>query len=193
MVNIAVFVSGGGSNLQSLIDDKQIKDNIKLVVSNKEAAYGLVRAKDNNIATLVSKDFGEILDVLKGYSIDLVVLAGYLAIIPQHFVDAYPNKIINIHPALLPSFGGKGYYGMNVHKAVYEQGCKVSGPTVHFVTGGVDKGPIILQRSVDISSCGSPEEIQTKVLVLEHQLLPEAVKLYCNHKLRIENNRVEII
>ena len=124
----------------------------------------------------------------------MIVLAGYLAIISEELINLYENKIINIHPSLIPSFSGPGFYGIHVHNAVYKRGVKVSGATVHFVSKEVDGGPIILQKSIDISSCNSPEEIQEKILLnIEHNLLVEAVKLFCDNKLKVENERVQII
>lgn len=197
MVNIAVLISGSGTNLQSLIDAcnrKEINGEIKLVVSNKESAYGLVRAKNSNIKAVFEKDENKVLALLKEEKIDLIVLAGYLAIISDNFINQYENKIINIHPSLIPSFCGSGYYGLRVHKKAFERGVKVAGATVHFVSNVVDGGPIILQKAIDVSSCKSPEEMQEKILLnVEHKLLPEAVKLFCNGKLKIENERVEII
>ena len=197
MVNIAVLISGSGTNLQSLIDAcnrKEINGEIKLVVSNKESAYGLVRAKNSNIKAVFEKDENKVLALLKEEKIDLIVLAGYLAIISNNFINQYENKIINIHPSLIPSFCGSGYYGLRVHKKAFERGVKVAGATVHFVSNVVDGGPIILQKAIDVSSCKSPEEMQEKILLnVEHKLLPEAVKLFCDGKLKIENERVDII
>lgn len=197
MVNIAVLISGSGTNLQSLIDAcnrKEINGEIKLVVSNKESAYGLTRAKNSNIKAVFEKDENKVLALLKEEKIDLIVLAGYLAIISDNFINQYENKIINIHPSLIPSFCGSGYYGLRVHKKAFERGVKVAGATVHFVSNVVDGGPIILQKAIDVSSCKSPEEMQEKILLnVEHKLLPEAVKLFCDGKLKIENERVEII
>ena len=197
MVKIAVLISGSGTNLQSLIDAcnrKEINGEIKLVVSNKESAYGLVRAKNSNIKAVFEKDENKVLALLKEEKIDLIVLAGYLAIISDNFINQYENKIINIHPSLITSFCGSGYYGLRVHKKAFERGVKVAGATVHFVSNVVDGGPIILQKAIDVSSCKSPEEMQEKILLnVEHKLLPEAVKLFCDGKLKIENERVEII
>lgn len=197
MVNIAVLISGSGTNLQSLIDAcnrKEINGEIKLVVSNKESAYGLTRAKNSNIKAVFEKDENKVLALLKEEKIDLIVLAGYLAIISDNFINQYENKIINIHPSLIPSFCGSGYYGLRVHKKAFERGVKVAGATVHFVSNVVDGGPIILQKAIDVSSCKSPEEMQEKILLnVEHKLLPEAVKLFCDGKIKIENERVEII
>ena len=198
MVRIAVFVSGGGTNLQSLIDyqneNKLTNGKIVLVVSNKKDAYGLERARKNNIKTLYTRQEEKIINALKENEVDLIVLAGYLAIISENLINMYENKIINIHPSLIPSFCGPGYYGIHVHNEAFNRGVKVSGATVHFVSKVVDGGPIILQEAIDISDCKSPEEIQQKVLLnVEHSILPKAVKLYCENKLKVENGRVEII
>lgn len=182
MLKIAVLVSGGGSNLQAIIDNQNNFDGeVVLVVSNKENAFGLQRAKDAGIdQCVISKNDNLLLETLQRYEVDLIVLAGYLAIITPIVINSYENKIINIHPSLLPSFGGHGAYGMRVHEMAFNRGVKVSGATVHFVNAEVDGGPIILQQACDISDCGSPEEIQKKVLEIEHQLLPSAVKLFCD-------------
>ena len=196
MVKIAVFVSGGGTNLQSLIDainDGYMNAEIALVISNKENAYGLERARIANIKAECIKDQSLILTRLKEEGIDLIVLAGYLAIISDELINEYKNRIINIHPSLIPSFSGPGYYGLRVHKKVFERGVKVSGATVHFVSSEVDGGPIILQRAIDISDCKTPEEIQEKILInIEHKILKEAVKLFVEGKLKVINERVEI-
>lgn len=197
MVNIAVFVSGGGTNLQSLIDacaNNEINGSIKLVISNRKKAYGLERARLAGIKAEWIKDEDIIIKRLEEEQIDLIVLAGYLAIVSEKLISKYENKIINIHPSLIPSFCGEGYYGIHVHEACFKRGCKVSGATVHFVSTVVDGGPIILQRSIDISDCSSPEEIQEKILInIEHKILKEAVGLYCDNKLKVVNERVEII
>lgn len=197
MVNIAVFVSGGGTNLQALIDaieNKEIDGEIKLVVSNRMKAYGLERARNHHIKAECIKDQGLLIERLKEEKIDLIVLAGYLAIISEELISLYQNKIINIHPSLIPSFCGPGMYGIHVHEKAFERGVKVSGATVHFVNEEVDGGPIILQQSIDVSSCLSPEEMQEKILVnVEHKLLKEAVKLYCQEKIQVRNGRVEIL
>ena len=196
MVKIAVFISGGGTNLQSLIDavkDNYINGEIALVISSKENAYGLERARLAGIKAEFIRDEDLIIKRLQEEQIELIVLAGYLSIVSDRLVNLYENKIINIHPALIPSFCGPGYYGLHVHRAVLARGVKVSGATVHFVSNVVDGGPIILQEAIDISDCNTPEEIQTKVLVnVEHKLLPLAVKLYCEEKLEIVNERVII-
>ena len=197
MVRIAVLISGSGTNLQALIDAtkrKYIDGEIVLVVSNRIKAYGLERAKNANIKAECIKDEKLLIERLQDEKVDLIVLAGYLAIISEEFINLYENKIINIHPSLIPSFSGPGFYGIHVHNAVYKRGVKVSGATVHFVSKEVDGGPIILQKSIDISSCNSPEEIQEKILLnIEHNLLVEAVKLFCDNKLKVENERVQII
>ena len=197
MVRIAVLISGSGTNLQALIDAtkrKYIDGEIVLVVSNRIKAYGLERAKNSNIKAECIKDAKLLIERLQDEKVDLIVLAGYLAIISEELINLYENKIINIHPSLIPSFSGPGFYGIHVHNAVYKRGVKVSGATVHFVSKEVDGGPIILQKSIDISSCNSPEEIQEKILLnIEHNLLVEAVKLFCDNKLKVENERVQII
>ena len=194
MVKIAVLVSGGGTNLQALIDaqkNNQINGEIVLVVSNRKKAYGLERARNANIKAEYIKDEKILIQRLKEEGVELIVLAGYLAIVSEELINLYENKIINIHPSLIPSFCGPGFYGIHVHEHAFNRGVKVSGATVHFVSTVVDGGPIILQRSIDISNCNSPEEIQECILNnIEHKILVEAVKLYCDNKLIIENERV---
>ncbi|WP_105300700.1 phosphoribosylglycinamide formyltransferase [Anaerococcus marasmi] len=175
-MRLAVFISGTGSNLKALIDaekENYFDSQIKLVVSNKDAK-GLDYAREENIAYLISKDEGEILEKLRDKKIDLIVLAGYLPKVTKKIIDKY--KIINIHPSLLPKYGGKGFYGMNVHKAVFENKEKISGVSVHYVNENLDDGDIILQRQVDISKCESAEEIAKKVLEVEHKSLKEVIK-----------------
>lgn len=197
MVNIAVLVSGSGTNLQAIIDaceKNEISGKVKVVISNRKKAYGLERAKNHNIKALWIKDENEIIKTLQEEKIELIVLAGYLAIVSEKLINLYENKIINIHPSLIPSFCGPGFYGIHVHEHAFNRGVKVSGATVHFVSTVVDGGPIILQEAIDISDCKTPEEIQLKILNnIEHKLLVKAVKLYCDDKLKIENERVEII
>ena len=195
MLNIAVCVSGGGTDLQSIIDACEagkINGEIRLVISNRKKAYGLERARLHGIQAEWIKDEDEILKRFEEEKIDVVVLAGYLAIVGDKLIEQYKNRIINIHPSLIPSFCGPGYYGMHVHEAVFKRGVKVSGATVHFVTGEVDGGPIILQRAVDISDLETPEDIQARVLEIEHEILPEAVALYCEGRVSVENERVKI-
>ena len=197
MVRIAVLVSGGGTNLQALIDavsENYINGEIVFVGSNRMKAYGLERARNHNIEALCIKDEALLIEKLLEKKVDLVVLAGYLAILSENFINHFENKIINIHPSLIPSFCGEGMYGIHVHEAAFKRGVKVSGATVHFVSNVVDGGPIILQKTVDISKCNSPEEIQQLVLnEVEHKLLKEAVKLYCEDKIKVENGRVVIL
>ncbi len=195
MLNIAVCVSGGGTDLQSIIDACEagkINGQIRLVISNRKKAYGLERARLHGIQAEWIKDEDEILKRFEEEKIDVVVLAGYLAIVGDKLIEQYKNRIINIHPSLIPSFCGPGFYGMHVHEAVFKRGVKVSGATVHFVTGEVDGGPIILQRAVDISDLETPEDIQARVLEIEHKILPEAVALYCEGRVSVENERVKI-
>ena len=195
MLNIAVCVSGGGTDLQSIIDACEagkINGQIRLVISNRKKAYGLERARLHGIQAEWIKDEDVILKRFEEEKIDVVVLAGYLDIVGDKLIEQYKNRIINIHPSLIPSFCGPGFYGMHVHEAVFKRGVKVSGATVHFVTGEVDGGPIILQRAVDISDLETPEDIQARVLEIEHEILPEAVALYCEGRVSVENERVKI-
>ena len=197
MVRIAVFVSGGGTNLQSLIDESQkgtINGEIALVVSNRKKAYGLERAKNAGIKAVCIKDDELLIKTLEEEKIDLIVLAGYLAIVSEKLINLYPNRIMNIHPSLIPSFCGPGYYGIHVHEEAFKRGVKVAGATVHFVSPVVDGGPIILQEAVDVSNATSPEEMQQIVLLnVEHKILPKAVKLFCDGKITVKDERVEII
>lgn len=197
---IAVLLSGGGTNLQSLIDNiGDINAKIDIVISNRKAAYGLERAKLNNIDTLYlnQKDYksveafnDEIINELTARDIDLVVLVGYLKILSKRFIETYKNRIINVHPSLIPSFCGDGFYGLRVHEEAINYGVKISGATVHFVTEDTDAGPIILQDSVRVEDNDTAESLQKKVLQIEHKLLPKAVKLFCEDKLHIENRKV---
>lgn len=199
---IAVLVSGGGTNLQSLIDT--IHGNygdIAMVISDTPDVYALVRAENAKIQSAVIdyhtyKDklnfFNDLYDKLEEDEYDLIVLAGFMKILPERFYERYPNKIINIHPALIPSFCGKGYYGIKVHEAVIEYGAKVSGATVHFADGQADTGPIILQKTVKVEDEDTPETLQKKVLKIEHEILPEAVRLFLLDKLVLKGRRVKI-
>ena len=196
MVKIAVFVSGGGTNLQSLIDatlDGRINGEIVLVVSNRKNAYGLTRAKNAGIQTECIKDEDVLIQRLQELGVELIVLAGYLAIVSERLIFLYPHRIMNVHPSLIPAFCGPGYYGLHVHEYAFSRGVKVSGATVHFVSEVVDGGPIILQRAIDVSQASSPEEMQQMVLTIEHQILPEAVRLYCDGQIKVENERVKIL
>lgn len=195
MKNIAVLVSGGGTNLQSIIDAVEagkINGRIKLVISNKEGAYGLERAKKHNIRAVFEKDEQAIIDIMKENKIDLVVLAGFLKILSPNFTKAFENRIINIHPSLIPSFCGKGYYGLKVHEAAIEYGVKVSGATVHFVDENADTGPIIRQDTVEVFAGDSPQDLQQRVLKIEHKILSQVVADYCDDKIRVVGRRVFI-
>ena len=205
-VKIAVLVSGGGTNLQALIDSEkrgELKSGkISLVISNKEGAYALERAKNAGIASvaLARKDFENVADYSRALAdkllsegIDLVVLAGFLTIIDEQMYEAFPNRIINVHPALIPSFCGKGYYGLRVHEAALEKGVRVSGATVHIVTPECDAGPIILQRAVEVKQGDTPEVLQKRIMVeAEWEILPEAVRLFCFDKITVKDNKVYI-
>lgn len=201
--NIAVLVSGGGTNLQALIDaaaKSEIKGNISVVISNRKAAYGLERAKNANIEAIyiqgnnkIQGEFDmELMEILEKRNIDLVVLAGYLKILTKEIIDKYRNKIINIHPSLIPSFCGEGYYGIKVHESAIEAGVKYSGATTHFVSEIADDGPIILQEVVPVYFDDSPEDLQARVLEVEHKILVESVKLFCEDKLLVFGKRVKI-
>ena len=202
MLNIAVLVSGNGSNLQSIINNiknEYLKDvNLKLVISNKSNAYALERAKNSNIATktILKKDYQDvltfnqaILDTLKENNIDLVVLCGYLSILTENIIKEYHNKIINIHPSLIPAFAGPGFYGMKVHQSAINRGVKHSGATVHFVDEIADNGPILLQEIVNVSNMDTPESLQQKILKIEHQILPKAIKLISENKVIVKDNK----
>ena len=193
MLRLAVLISGSGTDLQSIIDHRnQINGEIALVITNRKNAYGLQRAQDAGIKNLVIKNQDELLNTLKEEKIDFIVLAGYLAILGKDLIDTYQNKLINIHPSLIPSFCGPGMYGLHVHEAVLERGVKVSGATVHFVSEEVDGGPIIWQEAVSIADLDTPEDIQKRVLEVEHKILPEVVQWICDGKVVIEKGRVKI-
>lgn len=163
------------------------------MISNRKSAYGLERAKQAGISTACIKDQKELLKKLQDEKIDFIVLAGYLAILQEDLIKAYPNKIINIHPSLIPSFCGPGMYGLHVHEAVLAKGVKVSGATVHFVSEEVDGGPIIYQEAVSIADLDTAEAIQKRVLEIEHKILPMVVRYYCEDRIRIEKGRVHIL
>ena len=196
MLKVAVLVSGGGTDLQSIIDacaNKEINAEVKLVISNRKSAYALERAKLAGIKGEWIKDETIILQRLEEEEIDLVVLAGYLAIVTDTLISKYENRIINIHPSLIPSFCGPGFYGLHVHEAALKRGVKVSGATVHMVSTVVDGGPIIIQEAVDISDLKTAEDIQARVLKLEHRLLPKAVGLFADNRIKVVDGRVEIV
>ena len=195
MVKIAVFVSGGGTNLQALIDAQargEINGEIVLVVSNKESAYGLERARKANIKAEFIKDEDIIIKRLAEEKVDLIVLAGYLAIVSSKLIDIYENKIINIHPSLIPSFCGPGYYGIHVHRRAFERGVKVAGATVHFVDEGADTGAIIIQETVNVEQYDDAKSLAKRVLEVEHRILKESIRLFCENKLSIQGRRVFI-
>lgn len=177
-MRIAVFISGTGSNLKSLIDaekNNEFNSSINLIISNKDAK-GLFYGKGANIPSFVIKNDNEILEKLKEYKIDLVVLAGYLKKVSDVILKEYENNIINIHPSLLPKYGGKSFYGIKVHREVFENNEKYSGATVHYVDENIDSGNIVLQEKINIQNFNSPEEIQKEILKIEHNILKKAVK-----------------
>ena len=203
---IAVLVSGGGTNLQALIDKQKEgyfgESKITLVVASKPGVYALERAAAADIPGVViaRKEYSDVAeysralrDRLLAEEIDLVVLAGFLTIIDEQMYEAFPNRIINVHPALIPSFCGKGYYGLRVHEAALEKGVRVSGATVHIVTPECDAGPIILQRAVEVKCGDTPEVLQKRIMVeAEWEILPEAVRLFCFDKITVKDNKVYI-
>ncbi len=206
MKNIVVLVSGGGTNLQALIDAEKsgiiTNGKITCVISSKPDVYALERAKNNGIKTrvLARKDYGDIasysramLDALNEEKADLVVYAGFMTILDEQIVRAYPNKMMNVHPALIPSFCGKGYYGLRVHEEALKKGVKLTGATVHFVTEVCDGGPIILQKAVEVKDDDTPEVLQKRVMEqAEWKILPQAVSLFCDDRLEVKDNRVYI-
>lgn len=206
MKNICVLVSGGGTNLQALIDAEKngiIKDGkITCVISSKEGAYALERAKQNGISTRVipRKEYADVAaytkamtDALIEEKADLVVYAGFMTILDEQIVKAFPYKMMNVHPALIPSFCGKGFYGLHVHEAVLESGVKLTGATVHFVTEVCDGGPIIMQKSVAVDNGDDPETLQRRVMEqAEWKILPEAVSLFCQDRISIVDGKAYV-
>ena len=206
MVKIGALVSGGGTNLQQLIDaqaaGKLGGGEIAVVISSKPEVYALERAKKAGIeaVTLSRKEYSDVeaysqalIDALKARGIELVVLSGFLTITSDAFVRAFPDRIMNFHPALLPAFGGKGFYGLHVHEAVLARGCKLTGATVHFANEVCDGGPIILQKAVEVKDGDTPEILQKRVMEeAEWQLLPRAVELYCQGRLSVQDGIVHI-
>ena len=204
MLKMAVLVSGGGTNLQAImdkIDDGSITNaEISVVISNNPNAYALERAKNHGIeARCISPkqyesraQFNEaLLAAIQSYQVDLVVLAGCLVVIPEIMVKAYPNRIINIHPALIPSFCGTGYYGLKVHEAVLARGVKVTGATVHFVDEGTDTGPIILQKAVEVQEGDTPEVLQRRVMEqAEWEIMPQAIDMIANGRIQVVDGLV---
>ena len=205
MLKLAVLVAGGGTNLQAIIDGVQeniiTNTKIEVVISNKEDAYALTRATNHGIhAKYISpkqydsrEAFSEALvNTLKEHQIDLVVLAGYLVILPDAFVSAYENRIINVHPSLIPAFCGEGFYGLRVHEAALERGVKVTGATVHYVDHGCDTGPIILQKAVAIEENDTASSLQKRVMEeAEWTILPQAIDLIANGKVKVIDGKVK--
>ena len=202
MKNIVVLVSGGGTNLQALIDAEKsgiIKNGkITCVISSNPSAYALERARNNNIETAVirSKDYVEFTDydkaltkLLKSKNADLIVLAGFMTILGNAVISDFENRIINIHPALIPSFCGEGFYGLRVHEEALKKGVKLSGATAHFVNEVCDGGPIIIQKAVEVKEGDTPEILQKRIMEkAEWKILPEAVSLFCQDKIKVVNN-----
>lgn len=206
MKNICVLVSGGGTNLQALIDAQKsglIKNGkITCVIASKDGVYALERAKQNNIASRVipRKEYDSVKDYTKAVTdalveekADLVVYAGFMTILDEQIVKAFPNKMMNVHPALIPSFCGKGFYGLHVHEEVLKKGVKLTGATVHFVTEECDGGPIILQKAVEVKNGDTPEILQKRVMQeAEWKILPKAVSLFCEDKIQVIDNKTII-
>lgn len=205
-MRIAVLVSGGGTNLQALIDAEARGElgggEIALVLASKPGVYALERAANAGIESVVlaRKEYSDsdaytkaLVDKLTEKKIDLVVLAGFMIIIGEGMYKAFPNRIINVHPALIPSFCGQGFYGLHVHEAALAKGVKVSGATVHFVTPECDAGPIILQKAVEVREDDTPEILQKRIMEeAEWKILPLAVSLFCQGRLKVENDKVRI-
>ena len=207
MKNIAVLVSGGGTNLQALIDAQArreiVNGRLSIVISSAPEVYALERAKKAGIPTCVlpRKNYPSsqgmtvaLVEKLKELAIDVVVMAGFMTIVTKELCEVYNNAVINIHPALIPSFAGPGCYGLHVHEKALEYGVKVSGATVHFVTEECDAGPIILQKAVDVLPNDTPETLQRRIMEqCEWKLLPQAVSLFCQDRLRVEGRTVQIL
>ena len=206
MLKIAVCVSGGGTNLQAIIDgiDSGIITNtqISVVISNNKNAFALERAKKHGIEAvcICPKDYEsreafnqDFLRQLDSYEVDLVVLAGFLVVIPEQMIAKYRNRIINIHPSLIPSFCGTGYYGLKVHEGVLARGVRVTGATVHFVDEGTDTGPLILQKAVEVDPSDTPETLQRRVMEqAEWKIMPKAIDLIANNRVNVVEGRVII-
>ena len=195
MVKIGVLISGGGTNLQAIIDgceNKSINGEVRVVISNKEEAYGLERARNHKITAICEKDENKIIEILKENEVELVILAGYLKIVSPKLVNEYRNKIINIHPSLIPAFSGKGYYAEKVHQGVIDYGAKVTGATVHFVDEGADTGPIIMQKTVEVKQDDDAKKLAERVLEVEHEILTKSISMFCENKLTVNGRRVYI-
>ena len=197
MIRVGVLVSGGGTNLQAIIDSVKNKTitnaSLEVVISNKKDAYALTRAKENNIAAecVCVKDYETreefnkaLIEKIDSYNLDLIVLAGFLVVLPPELIAKYRNKIINVHPSLIPSFCGNGFYGLHVHEKALERGVKVTGATVHFVDEGTDTGPIIYQKAVEVLPDDTPETLQKRVMEqAEWKILPQAINAIANNLL----------
>lgn len=206
MLRVGVLVSGGGTNLQAIIDAIKAgvitNTSIEAVISNNPNAYALTRAKENNIeAVCISpktfacrEDFNKaLIDRLDEYKLDLIVLAGCMVVLPAELIRKYENRIINIHPALIPSFCGKGFYGLHVHEEVLKRGVKLTGATVHFVDEGTDTGPIILQKAVEVKWDDTPEVLQRRVMEeAEWKIMPKAINLIANNKVSVIDGKVRV-
>lgn len=203
ILKVGVLASGNGTNLQAIIDKSkngQIPVRVAVVISDRNA-FALRRARAHNIPAYIVKP-GEydsqreyeqqMVDILKKHGSELVVLSGFMKILSPHFIDSFKGRIINIHPSLIPAFCGKGFYGMKVHEAVIDYGVKITGATVHFVDENVDSGPIIIQKAVAVEDSDTPETIAQKVHEIEHEILPEALKLFAQGKLKVIGRRVFI-
>ncbi len=206
MKNIVVLVSGGGTNLQALIDAEKRGElgngKITCVIASKADAYALERARNNGIkaVTLIRKDYADVAayskamtDLLTAEKADLVVYAGFMTILDEQVCNAFPYKMMNVHPALIPSFCGKGFYGLHVHEAALAKGVKLSGATVHFVTEECDGGPIILQKAVEVKNGDTPETLQKRIMEeAEWKILPKAVQLFCDDKISVIDGKAVI-
>ena len=203
-LRIGVLASGSGTNLQAIIDSTErgeIDGDVVVVISNVPDAYALERATKHGIDVFCFPHEGltreeheaDIIECLEQHKVDLVCLAGYLRMLTPVMTDRYAGRILNTHPALLPSFGGKGMHGLRVHKAVLDYGCKVTGCTIHIVTTGVDEGPIVLQRAVPVREDDTPETLQERVLKEEHKLYPRAIQLFAEGKVKVEGRRTRIL
>ncbi len=203
-MNIAVFASGRGSNLMAILNaikEGKLNAKVSVVISNNSNAGALTIAKENGIDALhiSRKQFSsdedyvkKILSELRARNVELIVLAGYMKKIPPEIIREYPNKILNIHPALLPAFGGLGMYGMNVHKAVIDYGVKITGVTVHIVDEEYDHGPIVMQKAIEVKDDDTPETLAERVLKIEHEIYPEAIKLFVEGKVIVSGRKVMI-
>ena len=206
MLKIGVLVSGGGTNLQAIIDNINTgnitNSKIEVVISNNPNAFALERAKKAGIDTVCisPKDYSDrslfnkaLIEKIEEYNVDLIVLAGCMVVMPPELIQKYNNKIINIHPALIPSFCGKGFYGLHVHEEVLKRGVKITGATVHFVDEGTDTGPIILQKAVEVRQDDTPEILQRRVMEeAEWKIMPKAIDLIANGRVKVEDRKVYI-